>query len=248
MKSKNGAIMKWDAELAKYAADVAAKEQMPTGSFVSVRGGVLSIGGQPMKDNKVEVVIVDHIFENAYYVGDFDPDQPQPPHCYAFERDEKELKPHEKAHDPQHDQCAGCPKNEFGTADKGKGKACKNTRRLAIISATDLSKESITDGALFYWKLPVTSVKGWASYAQGLARVMKRPPFSVITEIAVVPDPQTQFKLTFRHVGNVPPELQSSVMKRREKVMEEIAAPYGVPSEPRPKSKGKGTPKRTSKF
>lgn len=238
--AKRGSVgmTKWEEELAKHATEAADKEQMPTGSFVSIRGGVMTIAGQPIKDNKVKVVIVDHVYENALYSGDYDPDAPQPPSCYAFGRDEKELAPHEKSSEPAHESCEGCPNNVFGSADKGKGKACKNTRRLALVSADGLSEDSVRDGELVYMKLPVTSTKGWAFYVKGLAAQMKRPPFGVITEIAVIPDPKTQFKVAFRVVEAVPNEVMGAVMERREKVMEEIMFPYGSPSEQTPK-KGK---------
>lgn len=233
-------ITKWDEELAKHAADVSAAEQMPTGSFVSTRGGILAIAGQPLKDNKMQVIIVDHVYENAFYEGDYDADNPSPPSCYAFGRTEEELKPHEKASDPVHDQCTGCPNNAFGSAEKGKGKACKNIRRLALISADGLSKESIKDGERVYLKVPVTSAKGWAFFVKGLASTMKRPPFAVIAEIAAVPDPKSQFRLTFQHVENVPDALMGAVMARREKEMSEIMFPYAAPAEDAKPAKGKG--------
>ena len=241
-------ISKWEAELAKHAQETADKEQMPTGSFASTRGGILSIAGSPMKDNKVQVVILDHVYENTFYEGDFDPDQPQPPSCYAFGRAEDELEPHKEAAKPVHEQCEGCPNNEFGSAEKGKGKACKNSRRLAMVSADGLSADSVAYGDVVYFKLPVTSTKGWAYYVKGLNATLKRPPFGVITEIHLVPDPKSQFKVTFNHVGNVPDNVMDAVMERRGKVMEEITFPYGKPSEPEAKApKGKSS-RRAGKF
>ena len=237
---KGGAITKWDEELAKHAVEAADKEQMPTGSFISIRGGVLTIAGQAVKENKLKAVIIDHVYENAHYEGDYDPDAPQPPTCYAFGRDEKELKPHEKASKPCNEQCEGCPNNVFGSAEKGKGKACKNVRRLALISADGLNANSAEKSELVYLKIPVTSVKGWAYYVKGLAATVRRPPFGVITEIAVVPDPKSQFKVNFSCVGPVPDEAMGAVMERREKVMEEIMFAYSAPTEAAPaKPKGK---------
>ncbi len=237
----------WDDELAKYATEVADKEQMPAGNFVSIKGGILTIGGSPMNGNKVKVIIVDHVYENAKYDSDYDPDAPQPPSCYAFGRDEAELKPHEKASEPAHDQCSGCAHNVFGSAEKGKGKACKNIRRLAMVSADELSADSVRDGTLVYMKIPVTSTKGWAYYVKGLAATLKRPPFGVITEVAVVPDAKSQFKITFQACGNVPNEVMGAVMARREKVAEEIMFPYGAPNADEKPAKGKAKVKAAAK-
>lgn len=250
-KRGSTAITNWEAELAKHAADVAAKEQMPTGQFASIKGGILSIAGSPMKENKVRVVIIDHVYENAMYAGEYDPDNVQPPACYAFGREEDQLAPHEKAHDKQHDACTGCAMNVFGSADKGKGKACKNTRRLAMLSADGLDSDSVEGGEVVYMKLPVTSVKAWAFYVKGLATTLKRPPFGVVTEIAVVPDAKTQFKVTFQCVGNVDGEVIGAIMARREKVGEEITFPYGDPKpvEEKPaKGKGKAAPAGKRRF
>lgn len=230
-KKQETALTKWDDELAKHAADVAGKEQLPTGSFVSIRGGQMSIAGNPVKDNRVNVVIVDHIYENAYYEGDYDADNPQPPVCYAFGREEKEMAPHEKCSEPQNETCMGCEKNVFGSAERGKGKACKNSRRLALITADDMDADSISEGAIVYMKLPVTSTRAWAGYVQGLAAKYKRPPFGVVTEIAVIPDPKTQFKVGFTLVDQVPNNLIGPLMARREKVADEIMFPYGTPAE-----------------
>jgi len=248
-KRSNTGISKWQDELAKHAQETADKEQMPKGSFVSTRGGILSIAGSPMKDNKVQVVILDHVYENVFYGGDYDADNPQPPACYAFARADDELEPHKEASEPVHDQCAGCPNNEFGSAEKGKGKACKNSRRLAMVSADGLSADSVADGDVVYFKLPVTSTKGWAYYVKGLNATLKRPPFGVITEVSLVPDPKSQFKVTFNHVGNVPDEAMDAVMERRGKVMEEIMFPYGKASEATPKAAPKGkASRRAGKF
>lgn len=238
-KRGSAAISKWEAELEKEAADIASKEQMPSGSFVSIRGGVMTIGGAPIKDNKVQVVVIDHVYENAKYDGAYDPDDPQPPSCYAFGRDEAEMRPHEKASQPAHDQCQGCDNNVFGTAEKGKGKACKNTRRLALISADNLNANSIANGELVYLKLPVTSTKIWATYVKALNAHYKRPPYAVVTEISVVPDPKSQFKVLFERVDGIPANLGPAIMARREKVKDEIMFPYGDPT-PKEDKKGKG--------
>lgn len=90
-KPKGGALASWDQELAQFATDIAAKEVAPAGQFISFRGGILSIAGSPQQDNEVKVVVLDHCFENALYEGDFNPDVPQNPICFAFGREEGEL-------------------------------------------------------------------------------------------------------------------------------------------------------------
>ena len=238
-KGNTTALAKWDDELAKFAEEVSSKEQMPGGSFLSFKAGQISIAGTPVKGNSLQVIIMDSIFENCLYEGDYDADNPQPPSCYAFGREDADLKPHEEATDPKCEQCAGCPMNDWGSSEKGKGKACKNTRRLAIISANGLSPESVENGELLFARLPVTSVKGWCYYVKSLAATLKRPPFGVVTEISSVPDAKTQFKVTFTPVGPVPNEVVGAIMERRKAVQEQIAFPYPKASEKKPAAKGK---------
>ena len=244
-KSGNVAITKWSDEMAKYAQEAAGSEQTPSGSFVSLRGGVLSFQGSPAKDNKAQVVILDNIYENTLYTGKFDPESPQPPSCYAFARDEKDLKPHEKASAPQHDQCSGCEHNVFGSAETGKGKACKNTRRLALLSANGLSAQTVRDYDVLHLKIPVTSVKGWSYYVKGIATTLKRPPFGVVTELAVVPDPKSQFRLVFTCVSPIDDAVMGAVMERRKEIMEQIAFPYPEASAA---PKAKAAPSKARKF
>lgn len=69
--------------------------------------------------------------------------------------------------------CAGCPLNQWGSAAKGKGKACKELRRLLVL----------VDG----WALPAlmtlppTSNKPWDAYCSGLA-AKKSAYFAVRTK------------------------------------------------------------------
>jgi hypothetical protein len=226
VKPKAGAVTKWSDELAKYATEGAEKEVAPAGAFVSFKSGVLTVGGQRMDDNKLNCIVLDSVYENALYEGDYDQENPKPPVCYAFAQTEEGLRPHEKAPKPQYEGCKGCPQNEFGTAERGKGKACKNIRRLAIISADAMTPEAVAEAEVFGVKVPVTSVKGWAYYVKGLNATLKRPPFAVVTEMKVIPDEKWQFRVQFKALDNVPDELIEAIIAKRESYAEQLIAPY----------------------
>ena len=193
-------MVAWEKEMAAEAEAAATSEQTTGGQFIGTRGGRLSWGGAAVPGNAIRVVILDYCRENTFYEGKFDPDAPQSPACYAFSRDGTELAPHEKAASPQHEVCTGCPQNEWGSADTGRGKACKNMRRLALV-AEDSADD--TDAEVFFLKVPVTSVKSWSGYVQTLAEAKRRPPHGVVTEIKLVPDVKTQFQMEFRLVDVV---------------------------------------------
>ena len=219
------AVANWSERLAGYATEVAATEQTAGGKFISTKGGRLSIGGAEVPGNKMTVVVLDHIMENHHYTERFNPDQPTSPVCFAFGRNEAEMVPHENSSEPGSDACKGCPLNEWGSADVGKGKACKNIRRLAVITEDGL--EDIENAEVAFLKIPVTSVKAWAGYVQAVANNLKRPPFGVVTEVSLVPDASTQFRMQFKLVEAIEDgDALEALIARREQVASEIAFPY----------------------
>lgn len=220
------AVANWDERLAGYATEVAATEQGGGGGkFISTKSGQLSYGGNVMPENKMTVVVLDHIMENHRYTERFNSEQPTSPVCFAFGRSEDTMVPHENSTEPGCDQCKGCPLNEWGSADVGKGKACKNTRRLAVLTEDGL--EDIENAEVAYLKIPVTSVKNWSGYVQAVANNLKRPPFGVVTEVSLVPDPNTQFRMQFKLVEAIEDsEALEALIARRALVANEIDFPY----------------------
>lgn len=237
-KSKSQEIIPWEEQLAK-EAQIAAEVEASSGGgqFFSVRGGTLTWQDAPIPGNQMAVVIVDAIFETTYYEGKFDPDTPQNPVAFAFGRDEKTLTWHENSHpDFAGKLCVDSEVCEWGSADTGRGKAARETRRLAIIPAGTFSQsgkfemfddvEHFESTAIGFMKLPVTSVKGYASFVKQVAGALRRPPFGIVTKIRVVPDSKTQFKVTFEPITNVPDELMDAIMKRRSETEATIDFPY----------------------
>lgn len=225
---KGGALAKWEAQLAQDAKAEADNEQLPGGQFLSIKAGVLSLAGQPIEDNKLDVVIVDHVFENAYYTGRYDPDNPSSPICYAFGREEESMAPADDVEEKQNDACAGCPQNVFGTADEGRrpGKACKNGRRLALLSAEGITAHAASEGEIAFLKVPPTSLKGWAYYVKSLASTYRRPTYGVVTTIGVVPDQKDQVRVTFVMKELLDAKVLAAIAERREAVKELIIFPY----------------------
>lgn len=240
-KKPGTAIVAWDEKLAARAAMTKKQEaSVATGSFIGMKGGVLSYMGNAVPENKLNLVIIDAIMENHIYEGKYDPNTPQSPVCYAFGRDEDEMAPHEKVETPFAEACAGCPNNEWGSADTGKGKACKNIRRLAVITedALDGGAEAIEEADIAYMKIPVTSVKAWAGYVNQLTATNK-PPLAFVTEVSVVPDPVSQFKVQFKVLEEIDDgALIEALLAKAEVVEQQIAFPYQVveaPAAPAPR-------------
>lgn len=250
-------IVDWEKEMEAQAA-IAAEAQRATGGgggkFFSTAAGVLKFDGNAMPGNRMVVVVLGDINENSYYDGPYDPNTPASPVCFAFNRDESAMEPHsavdnDSYFERQNDVCQGCPKNEWGSAPTGKGKACKNVARLAMIPAGTFSEkgsgrnkavefdgliddeEHYNTAEVAYIKLPVMSVKNWANYVKQIAAEMKRPPHGVFTEIWLEPDAKSQYKVMFEVVDKVPNELLKIMMERHAKVQSEIDFPYSPPQE-----------------
>jgi hypothetical protein len=265
--SAGTAMAVWEEELAKQALIAAGMEDSTaTGQFFGLRSGVLTWNDAPMPGNQMAVIIVDSVLENVFYDGKFDPDAPQSPICFAFGREEKTMEPHKAVFESGNEQCgesgscAGCELNSWGSADVGRGKACRNTRRLAMIPAGKFSTtgkfELIDDDEHFekaqigFMKLPVTSVKGYAAFVKQIAGALRRPPHGIVTKISVVPDAKSQFRVIFEPLINIPNELMGIIMERHNEAMNVIDFPYtpneeevAPPPPPPPKrSRGKAAP------
>ncbi len=236
--SASKAIVAWDEELAKQADVASAMEaNAGGGQFFGLRGGQLTWQDAPLKDNQMAVIILDSILETVYYEGAYNPDIPQSPVAFAFGRDEKTMRWHENSAPEFAGQlCSESDVCQWGSADIGRGKAARETRRLGMIPAGYFNAqgkfemiededhyESTTVG---FMKLPVTSVKGYASFVKQISETLRRPPFGIIAKVKVVPDPKSQFRVLFEPIMNVPNELLEVVMKRHKEVSAMIDFPY----------------------
>lgn len=251
--SKSTAMKKWDEELAKQAEIAAGLEEGSAGGqFFRTQGGTLTWDDAPMPNNEMGVIVLDGIKENAFYTVAYDPDNPSSPDCFAFGYDENKMQPHEKAVDPQADFCADCPHNQFGSAETGRGKACRNNRRLALIPAGEFDRDGdftlyedpdhYKRASIGFLKVPPTSVKGYAGFVRQVAGTLKRPAWAIATHVRIVPDPKSQFKIVFEPLQELPNDLLDVVHERVEEAVSTIDFPY-LPMEedetPKPAARGR---------
>ena len=245
--SKKDAVARWDEELAQQAKEAAAIEESATmGEFLSLKGGILSFQKVAVENNQLPVIIVAHRLENVYYDQDFDPDNPAPPRCFAFGTKKDDMAPHPEvvaANHHQNDVCAGCYQNTWGSSTKSaRGKACSNTRRLALLIAGQLDKagkkakignaEYFEECPIVYLKMPVLSVADFSAYVKKLNAGASLPPHGVISRLHVVPDAKAQFKALFSALLNLPASIGPAVIKRYTEAQASIEFPYPVDVEP----------------
>lgn len=257
-KETGTAVANWRSEMADAAKKAAEAEKHEGGGrFFSTRAGTLKFDDTALPGNMMACVIVHGIYENVFYEASFDPDNKTPPTCFAFwdpstgDDADDEMGPHEDVakedcFTPQADLCNGCPQNEWGSAEKGKGKACSNRRRLAVIPAgayKSLGKnkgfelemfedaDDFKKSDLAYLKLPVMSVKNYSSYVREISEQLGKPTWAVYTNIALEPDERSQYKVVFELIDEVPDDLMDMIYKRHRDAVDEIAFPYRPPSD-----------------
>jgi hypothetical protein len=131
-------------------------------------------------------IIVSFASHNAYYEGDFDRDNIVPPNCFAIgtvKNDDLECSPNSP--DPQPEEgsaCKTCWANQWKSAAKGAGKACKNSIKLAILC---------DDGEIRPMGLSSTALKPFGEYVRDVVQSFGTAPFAVMTEFTF--DPKSDF-------------------------------------------------------
>ena len=115
----------------------------------------------------LDVVIVDvnPVLSKIYYAGKYDPkaDNNEGPACYS----DNGVAPSASAPKPQHNVCASCPQNVWGSsisAMTGKQtKACNDIKKMAVVVP------ELGDDIVFLFTVPPASLKNLASYVRTLS-------------------------------------------------------------------------------
>ena len=227
----------WKDQLRKDAA--AESERTPSGSGNRItlkRNGQFSFQGADMGDS-IDVVIVDHVVAKQYFDSDYDEDNPVPPACFALKPSSKNIAPHDDAPDPQAEVCEDCWANEWASG-RGRGKACKDKNRLALLHAEDL------EGDLALLEVPVTSGSAFNQYIKGLTAAADLPCYAVMTRMTMDDHADYQM-LTFELLGEVPEEDLAGPFNMRKAARDMIMEPYDTTG--REEDNGKKATKKKAK-
>lgn len=167
------------AILAKAAEEQGAAETSSI-PYMSIKGKKFTIGDEKL-GTTLDVVILADMFDHAYYDKDYDPDVISPPACWAINARENDIAPNPTLVPAiQATKCSECPQNEFGSAKNGKGKACRNGRRLLVASVTT-NGVNLSDLAII--NIPPTSLKAYARYTKNITAIHKLPTWAVATKL-----------------------------------------------------------------
>lgn len=251
--SETREVANYDEHYAKEMERYAAEWQPEGKNFLSTKSGVLSYNEIDMPGNQILAIVLDAVHENTYYSAKYDANVPAPPTCYAYTRNKTEpMYPHESmALHPdtfvvQSDTCNKCQWNEWGTADVGRGKACQNRARLALLAAgvyiprkgsRDFDIELFNDprdlsqADIVMLKLPPTSVAEWEKYVQQVGATFKRPPYGMVTRIYLEPHAKHQFHVKFEAVEPLDDALFQAVYARHQEAEKTTITAYSPPME-----------------
>lgn len=207
-------VTQWEDQMAKDARAVAKTERASVNK-IAFKSGIMTYMDSALKDNVLDCVVIAHVKENVYYTDRYKADDVKPPACFALALPDEPLHPHEDVPTPLAELCASCEMYQWASDPQGgRGKACKERRRLAVIPLPN-SVNEIADSELAVMSIPVTSVKNWGNYVNRVAATLQRPPWGVATRIRLVPDAKTQFRVVFELIeplaGEYLPEIHNKI-------------------------------------
>jgi hypothetical protein len=131
-----------------------------------------------------------------YTPGTYNEDSAGAPICTSLDGD----KPDAGVPEPQSPSCGTCKNNVWGSAaNGGRGKACQDHRKLAVLMLPDMTKYILDKPLLepVYFKVPPASLKPLKIYGDSLVH-RGVPHEAVITRITFVPGKQFEMKFDLK--------------------------------------------------
>ena len=180
-------------------------------------------GDGPRGSVDLVVVKANAALSKTWYENGWDENNTNPPDCASANG----IVPDAGVPKKQSNVCATCPKNAWGSDPKGgKGKACGDHRRLAVVPLTDLRNEHF--GGPLLLRCPAASLQDMAAFEQRY-KTIGYPYFTMGIKIAFDPN-ESYPKFTFAAIrpltdqeGTIVMELRNSADTAR--VISEGSAP-----------------------
>lgn len=150
-------------------------------------------GDGPMGSLELVLLKANPHLSKTWYENGWDENSTNPPDCSSANG----VVPDNGVPKKQSAACATCPRNQWGTAaNGGKGKACGDHRRLAIVPAADIPNEAF--GGPMLLRCPAASLQDLASF-DAKYKQAGYPYFSLVVKVAF--DPKESYpKLVFTAV------------------------------------------------
>jgi hypothetical protein len=244
--------------LMEAAAHKIASEENSGIPFISLKGKKFSIGDEKVgyKDDKlglaIRCVVVAIAFDFTWYDRPYEPSAEDfnPPACFAIGGEQDELVPHATSPIPQAKSCSICAMNQFKSAANGKGKACRNGRRLLVAYVNDDGSADLDNLAIL--SLSPTALRGFSSYLKKVSEVKGLPIWSVVTILSFEQEQAyPQVIATFDGVLAHNMAGQSSLIeisKRLDEFQSSVSTPYDTSTFVAYEPKGSTSPEKKSKM
>lgn len=178
--------------------------------------------GDPVGSIEVVIVKASAGISKTFYAGGFVEGSTAAPDCMSSNG----VTPDPASPNKQCATCALCPHNDFGSdirqdGTAGKGKACKDTKRLAIVPLGDIKNERY--GGAMLLRVPAASLQDIAMYGKGCMK-LGYPYYGVGTRIGF--DPKEAFpKLTFSPIRALSDEEADQIIElQRDATIDRILA------------------------
>lgn len=147
-------------------------------AIVSIRGSKFRIkyqgneqpitaeNGDPVGSLEAVIVKSNPYLTKQYYDKGYEEGDSGAPVCFSIDG----VKPSEASEKKQHEICATCPQNKFGSRITQAGvkvKACQDNRKIAIVPLADIMNE--TFGGPMLMRIPASALKDLLSFGQQMS-------------------------------------------------------------------------------
>lgn len=166
-----------NAAMAAEMEQIQKRISAPSGDRIMVTQGKTFKLPNGSELDELEAVVVDFCAANFYYTEAYDRGNVVPPACFALGLEPAGLVASDNSPDKQCASCAACWANQFGS--NGKGKACQNTRLLAL-----LTPDADAETPLYLLKVSPTAIKNFDAHVNSVANSFKMPVRAVVTQIS----------------------------------------------------------------
>ena len=241
----------WEIELQHKAQDAAAAETVGI-PRITHKSGILKIDDKAVDGNKLPHAILCYGLAKTYFRDGYDPkaSKGDTPVCYSFAKplpgEEAKMAPHAAAPDKQNTDCATCPHNAFGTAEKGDGKRCRDIRRVLVIAPGSNDPEDVLKAQVRQYEVPPGSLRNWGTYLKSLKEIHPTgAPQFVITTLGTQPNEDAgAYTLTFTPTEVLEKPFVKALIEKGKAVESDLFAPFPATTK---KEESKPDPKKNAK-
>jgi len=131
-----------------------------------------------MAPGPIDLIVVDFVYRNEYYLGAFNRKEIQAPACFAVSPEQNNLVPTDNSPKKQADRCDKCQWDKYGSSAQGDGKACKETVYLAV-----LTPDATEDSPLYVLKTSPTAIRPFNQHVAKVGRMISLPIHAVVTRV-----------------------------------------------------------------